>query len=228
MNMFQNIKEKIEERKIEPSAESWSQLEMMLDAASEKPKTVSYTKWIWMAASIIILIVGAVTIISQNNSQTVVTTTINDEKEELIQENENALENRQDSVIKEDENPIATAENIILEEKKSVTEKTIPQEKSSIKNVITVVDSSKNRVKPIEKPSMKETLTEVVTVQKENPVIAQKTPIVTVNPTKLLSQTEKELKYKNKPTFKEKLNEAVATNYEELKEFFNAKKEKTN
>ena len=75
---------------------------------------------------------------------------------------------------------------------------------------------------------MKETPTEVVTVQKENPVIAQKTPIVTVNPTKLLSQTEKELKYKNKPTFKEKLNEAVATNYEELKEFFNAKKEKTN
>lgn len=98
-NLEKNIRDKMKERELQPSANAWDKLESQLDAAPQKRKMVF---WYYTAASVVgLMLIGSVVYYQHS-----------EEQPQLVEENikENQIENTIDVVPKvlADQEPVVT------------------------------------------------------------------------------------------------------------------------
>lgn len=130
------IKNKMEQRTIQPSSDSWDRLEQMLDNADESGKRTSYIKYV-VAASIILIL--GITVVLQFNSDKEVVAPI------FVEENNNKVLKEEIQVVeeifqktepKEELSEIAQVEPeiIIRKQEKIITKKTEEPKHSLVVN----------------------------------------------------------------------------------------------
>lgn len=91
----ENIKDKLEKRTIQPSADAWQTLASRLDAKNNKKKSPYYL-WLGVAASIVAIMFIASQLFVNNNNTTIETPVIVDTNKETIKkvESENVLQKK--------------------------------------------------------------------------------------------------------------------------------------
>lgn len=124
------IKNKMEQRTIQPSSDSWNRLEQMLDNADEPVKQIPYIKYV-IAASVILILGVSV----------------------LIQLNSNSENNEVIPVLVEEDNKVLKANEREIDK---VLEKTKPKEQSSViaqvEPKVAVKKKREVKIEEIEKP----------------------------------------------------------------------------
>lgn len=231
-NFEKDFRDKLNERKIEPSNKAWDRLDAMLSVAEEKkPITIdsnkkSKRKWLYIAASFIgFLLVGTV-FFNQNKNAVEVPKTVVVEKEIEKQSVTKAAVNNNDSI---------KAENAVAEKTSEVSEKALTkkdkqtpqilnktiknesnqiaessiiiknnQEKQSAGNQVLITENAKN--------SNVDQLLETA----ENKVLAEsstKKAKVKINASDLLNQVDGELEL----SFREKMITKVNKNFQDVK-----------
>ncbi|HET8803711.1 MAG TPA: hypothetical protein VFM72_03970 [Aequorivita sp.] len=148
-----NIREKLEAREIQPSADAWKKLEAKLDAAQPKKKAVL---WYYVAASFIGFVILASVFFSRNNAEM---------KNEVVNETtEQKITEKQPEIIPNDSKlqEIASEEKTLEKEEKkqnvnSNSVKELPQKKSEIEKKIEKTEAIANVIKQEEEPLLKNT-----------------------------------------------------------------------
>lgn len=127
-----NIREKLEEREIKPSANAWDKLESQLDSAQPKSKKVV---WYYIAASFVgILLLGSV-FFNQNQSTTDTERFVEQPiQQEKLEKNEEIIPNKINS------------EEIASEEINSELNNSEEKEKQETKNIKPVIQTKKSEV----------------------------------------------------------------------------------
>lgn len=232
-NKFEeDFREKLNQRKIEPSIKAWDRLDAMLSVAEEKkPEKKLQRKWLYIAASFIgFLLVGTI-FFNQNKTMKQIPKTV-------IVEKETDKEIRKDSDVK----PVLNNYSSIKIEN-SVAEKTSEEtsnRKERINTEASEKNSNKNRKKKsnqvaessiiiknnpekqltnnqnaIAENSKKENVDQLLEAA-ENKVVAQnsvKKSKVKINASDLLNQVDGELEL----SFREKVITKVNKNFQEVK-----------
>ena len=221
------IKQKLDDRTIQPSAQAWDRLSAKLDIA-EKTKVKRNYKWIYIAASLVgFSLIGTVfftvldTEIVDNNLPTVVLEQKKDvnKSEESKIDNENVLPNLlQNKMLKESKvvanNSIKTQSKQLLNKEDTVS--TINQSKEN--NAVVNVESnnsesiSKNRYISAEKLLAEISNNKVEKTSSNRPTERYKSGIA-VNPNSLLINAESELNQ----SFRETAIERINKNYNSIK-----------
>lgn len=149
-----NIREKLEAREIQPSADAWKKLEAKLDAEQPKKKTVL---WYYMAASFVGFVILASVFFSRNNAE-MNNEVVNETTEQNITE-------KQPEIIPNDSKlqEIASEEKTLEKEEKkqnvnSNSVKALPQKKSEIDKKIEKTEAIANVTKQEEEPLLKNTI----------------------------------------------------------------------
>lgn len=221
------IKQKLDDRRIQPSAQAWDRLSAKLDSA-EKTKSKRNYNWIYIAASLVgFSLIGTVfftvldTEIVDNNLPTVVLEQKKDvnKSEESKIDNENVLPNLlQNKMLKESKvvvnNSIKTQSKQLLNKEDTVS--TINQSKEN--NAVVNVESnnsesiSKNRYISAEKLLAEISNNKVEKTSSNRPTERYKSGIA-VNPNSLLINAESELNQ----SFRETAIERINKNYNSIK-----------
>ena len=221
------IKQKLDDRTIQPSAQAWDRLSAKLDSA-EKTKSKRNYNWIYIAASLVgFSLIGTVfftvldTVIVDNNLPTVVLEQKKDvnKSEESKIDNENVLPNLlQNKMLKESKvvanNSIKTQSKQLLNKEDTVS--TINQSKEN--NAVVNVESnnsesiSKNRYISAEKLLAEISNNKVEKTSSNRPTERYKSGIA-VNPNSLLINAESELNQ----SFRETAIERINKNYNSIK-----------
>ena len=221
------IKQKLDDRTIQPSAQAWDRLSAKLDSA-EKTKSKRNYNWIYIAASLVgFSLIGTVfftvldTEIVDNNLPTVVLEQKKDvnKSEESKIDNENVLPNLlQNKMLKESKvvanNSIKTQSKQLLNKEDTVS--TINQSKEN--NAVVNVESnnsesiSKNRYISAEKLLAEISNNKVEKTSSNRPTERYKSGIA-VNPNSLLINAESELNQ----SFRETAIERINKNYNSIK-----------
>ena len=221
------IKQKLDDRTIQPSAQAWDRLSAKLDIA-EKTKSKRNYNWIYIAASLVgFSLIGTVfftvldTEIVDNNLPTVVLEQKKDvnKSEESKIDNENVLPNLlQNKMLKESKvvanNSIKTQSKQLLNKEDTVS--TINQSKEN--NAVVNVESnnsesiSKNRYISAEKLLAEISNNKVEKTSSNRPTERYKSGIA-VNANSLLINAESELNQSFRETAIEKINK----NYNSIK-----------
>lgn len=224
-NFEKDFRDKLNQRKIEPSDKAWDRLDAMLSIAERtEPKQTSKRKWLYVAATIVgFLLVGTFFFNQKKN-------TIETPKENVVME-ENL---RKDSIVKPILNTIDSRKNEITNSEKSsdqisnkekvnlnhksgkpikkeqnqIAESSIiiknNQENQTINNQISTVETSKNENRDQLINSAEKTAVA------ENSAKAKK---INVNASDLLNQVDGELEL----SFREKIITKVNKNYQTVK-----------
>jgi hypothetical protein len=227
-NFEKDFREKLNQRKIEPSEKAWDRLDAMLSVAEEKPKKKS-KKWLYIAASVVgFLLVGTFFFNQKEDIQT--------PKNVVIEENA-----EKDSIIKPVINTIDSVktETVIAEKSSTETLKSVSHKKENnlnqpsnkaLKNQSNQIAESSIIIKNNqEKQSTNNNQTVIAENQKkenidqlletaENKVLAEnankvKKAKVKINAADLLNQVDGELEL----SFREKVITKVNKNYQTVK-----------
>ena len=233
-NKLENqIKEKLNSREIQPSAQAWDRLDAMLSVTEEK-KTRRPFGFLFIAASITILLTAGIFFLTQRSTEikpqnNVVTTEIKDTVQKSVNKTPNPLieENQKNKIVVSTQNkpttdnqqPTTNSSGVsIINQKQSNNpninrDKEIEYQNSSdvaLKN-LPVIETRKEIVlsnKSI--PSDEDLLASLDNVAKQS---SDKNALVKVNPKSLLSQADGELEQ----TFREKVITRISKNYKEVK-----------
>ena len=233
-NKLENqIKEKLNSREIQPSAQAWDRLDAMLSVTEEK-KTRRPFGFLFIAASITILLTAGIFFLTQRSTEikpqnNVVTTEIKDTVQKSVNKTPNPLieENQKNKIVVSTQNkpttdnqqPTTNSSGVsIINQKQSNNpninrDKEIEYQNSSdvaLKN-LPVIETRKEIVlsnKSI--PSDEDLLASLDKVAKQS---SDKNALVKVNPKSLLSQADGELEQ----TFREKVITRISKNYKEVK-----------
>lgn len=227
-NFEKDFREKLNQRKIEPSEKAWDRLDAMLSVAEEKPKKKS-KKWLYIAASVVgFLLVGTFFFNQKEDIQT--------PKNVVIEENA-----EKDSIIKPVINTIDSVktETVIAEKSSTETSKSVSDKKENnlnqpsnkaLKNQSNqIVESSiiiknnqekqstNNKQTVIAENQKKENIDQLLETA-ENKVLAEnankvKKAKVKINAADLLNQVDGELEL----SFREKVITKVNKNYQTVK-----------
>ncbi|SHF95362.1 hypothetical protein [Flavobacterium johnsoniae] len=227
-NFEKDFREKLNQRKIEPSEKAWDRLDAMLSVAEEKPKKKS-KKWLYIAASVVgFLLVGTFFFNQKEDIKT--------PKNVVIEENA-----EKDSIIKPVINTIDSVktETVIAEKSSTETSKSVSHKKENnlnqpsnkvLKNQSNQIAESSIIIKNNqEKQSTNNNQTVIAENQKkenidqlletaENKVLAEnankvKKNKVKINAADLLNQVDGELEL----SFREKVITKVNKNYQTVK-----------
>jgi len=227
-NFEKDFREKLNQRKIEPSEKAWDRLDAMLSVAEEKPKKKS-KKWLYIAASVVgFLLVGTFFFNQKEDIQT--------PKNVVVEEN-----TEKDSIIKSAVNTIDSVktETVIAEKSSTETSKSVSNKKENnlnqpsnkaLKNQSNQIAESSIIIKNNqEKQSTNNNQTVIAENQKkenidqlletaENKVLAEnsnkvKKAKVKINAADLLDQVDGELEL----SFREKVITKVNKNLQEVK-----------
>jgi hypothetical protein len=224
-NFEKDFREKLNQRKIEPSEKSWDRLDAMLSIAEEKKQPQKKNKWIYIAASVSgFLLVGTFffnnqknavessknpVVIEENTKEDTVampvlkvinpvkTEVVISEKESIQNSNkkQNKLNQERNTNLKNENNQIAESSVIIKNN----------QEKQSINTQSAVAENSKN-----------ETVDQLLN-SAEKTIVAEnsskKKSKVKINADDLLNQVDGELEL----SFRERVITAVNKNYQTVK-----------
>ena len=213
-NEFRN---KLNQREINPSENSWDRLDAMLTVAEEKKSKRSYS-WIYIAASIIGFAFFGTFFFNQSNKNTTV------ESNKVVMEKNQKVEPKKEvlSIIPLESKPESGI--VILEDKKenkksrntnSIITNQIAQNskpdslKSNIKNGQSIPETEQFVSSNRNEKSLEEMLASVQT----NSKAANSKTFVKVNPNTLLSQVDGELEL----SFREKVINKVNKNYQTVK-----------
>jgi len=224
------IREKLNSRAIQPSAQAWDRLDAMLTIAEEK-KTKRSFGWLYIAATLLVFVSVGMYFYNQdgtkiNAAETVV---INENSKDAVKQNTNQV------AEKEIENTIPNSEKQSTEQTINTTSSLSNHHKSiNQTNQKTTVNPNINREKAIEFQNSSdvalknlpkiETTKEIVISKSSNAnedvlVSTETTPKINniskvkVNANSLLSEVDGELEL----TFREKVFKTVNKNYKEVK-----------
>jgi hypothetical protein len=223
-NFEKDFREKLNQRTIDPSDKAWDRLDAMLSVAENK-KPKKKNRWLYIAASIVgFLLVGTFffnqkkntiettknTIVIEENTKkdSVVKPTLNvtdPVKTEIAISEKESIQNSNKKEIKTNPKPNETNKN----ENNQIAESSViikkNQEKQSINNQTSVVETSKN-----------ETVDQLLN-SAEKTVVAENSPKkkskVKINANDLLNQVDGELEL----SFREKVITKVNRNYQTVK-----------
>ncbi|PBJ11823.1 hypothetical protein [Flavobacterium sp. ACN6] len=229
-NFEKDFREKLNERKIEPSDKAWDRLDAMLSVAEEKKPAVplrslkdSKKKWLYIAASFIGFLLVGTLFFNQTKNTVEVPTTVVVEKEaekELVAE---PILNSVDSI--ETKNAIAaknSEETLNKPEKPNhqISNKTIKKESNQIAESSIIIkknqenQSNTNQIITAENPK-KENVDQLLQTA-EHKVMAEssvKKAKIKINASDLLNQVDGELEL----SFREKMITKVNKNFQEVK-----------
>lgn len=211
------FRNKLNQREITPTENSWDRLDAMLAVAEGKKPTHSYG-WIYIAASVIGLAFLGTFFLSQNNQNTII------EGNEVVIENREKVEpiQKNSSILLSNSKSESTV--VILEVKK--VKGNLRDTNSIIKNQVAQNSSPDNLMPKVEKIetnqeivqlaasntsdiAVDKMLAEVQTISKEGNSKSK----VKVNPNMLLTQVDGELEL----SFREKVINKVSKNYQTVK-----------
>ena len=223
-NFEKDFREKLNQRKIEPSDKAWDRLDAMLSVA-EKKEPKKKNRWLYIAASIVgFLLVGTFFFNQKKNTvETPKNTIVIEEsikkdsvekptlnvvdpvKTEVVSSEKESIQNLNKKEIKLNSKPNKTIKN----ENNQIAESSIiiknNQEKQSINNQTSVVETSKN-----------ETVDQLLNSAEKTVVVdnsAKPKSKVRVNANDLLNQVDGELEL----SFREKVITKVNKNYQTVK-----------
>ena len=218
-NKLENqIREKLNSREIQPSAQAWGRLDAML-SVSEKKKPKQFKVWLYIAAGIVgFLFVGILfynqenSIIKTNNQPVVDSNSINksEKSEEIIPS----------SIKKQSEKNYNEVQEIIVgnASKKENSEKTTPNIQEINKSVIpnnSVVAHTIPEIKTDKTTINMDSSTSLASVENENQVTKINTkPKLQIDPKILLSQVDGEIEL----TFRQKVIKTINKNYDSAKQ----------
>jgi len=226
-NFEKDFREKLNERKIEPSNKAWDRLDAMLSVAEEnKPKKKS-KKWLYIAAGFIgFLLVG--TLFFNQNKKSVempenVITEKELEKETIVKPMVNEIDPVSNEIAVSDK---SSKEMVVKQQKNNpkasglISDKTIKNESNQIAESSVIIKNnhqkqSQNNQTEIAETSKKENVDQLLEMA-ENKVLAQnqaKKAKVKINASDLLNQVDGELEL----SFREKMITKVNKNFQEVK-----------
>ena len=233
-NKLENqIKEKLNSREIQPSAQAWDRLDAMLSVTEEK-KTRRPFGFLFIAASITILLTAGIFFLTQRSTEikpqnNVVTTEIKDTVQKSVNKTPNPLieENQKNKIVVSTQNkpttdnrqPTTNSSGVsIINQKQSNNpninrDKEIEYQNSSdvaLKNLPVIVTRKEIVLSNKSIPSDEDLLASLDKVAKQS---SDKNALVKVNPKSLLSQADGELEQ----TFREKVITRISKNYKEVK-----------
>nr|WP_294785219.1 hypothetical protein [uncultured Flavobacterium sp.] len=231
-NFEKDFREKLNQRKIEPSNKAWDRLDAMLSVAEEKkPEKKLKRKWLYIAASFIgFLLVGTI-FFNQNK-------TVTERPKTVVVEKETEKEIRKDSAVKpvlnndgsiKIENAVTEKtseetsnrkEKINPEASEKISNKNIKKESNQVAESSIIIKNnqekqSTNNQTVVAENSKKENVDQLLEAA-ENKVVAQnsvKKSKVKINASDLLNQVDGELEL----SFREKVITKVNKNFQEVK-----------
>lgn len=225
-NFEKDFREKLNDRKIEPSSKAWDRLDAMLSVTEEK-KPRRKRKWLYIAASIIgFLLIGTFFFNQKKNAIEVTKSVVIEEKTKKDSVGEPIL-NKVDSV--DTETAIAEQASTKTSAKKSnkkennlnqINHKTIKNESNQIAESSIIIKNnqekqSNNNQTVIAENSKKENVDQLLEAA-EKTVLAEsaaKPKKVKINASDLLNQVDGELEL----SFREKVITKVNKNYQTVK-----------
>ncbi len=225
-----DFRNKLNNREITPSADSWNTLDAMLNTTPEKKKKPMI--WLYIAAGIIgFLFVGNLFLMQIGDSSSDIQV-VNQENPALIQSSGAVLENgnlNEEIVEVQPEHKIIQENNNSIEEIEEVqTQQKVLRDKKSqnaIAKVIAPVNQKstnlcKEEVALAHNPTIPvKTIRNIVNDNYLEKLLAEAsstqttTPTVKINAKNLLSQVDTEIEH----TFREKMIRSVTKNYQEIK-----------
>lgn len=131
----ENIKDKLEKRSLEPSADSWSKLSERLDIDEKKSKKPALW-WLGIAASLAILITVSIAMLNKNNSETINPQVVEEQKDKVEETQQPApkviLESTESTQLANETSPKVLKEKPMPNEKPLKTETKIRDYKKVI------------------------------------------------------------------------------------------------
>ncbi|RTY90897.1 hypothetical protein [Flavobacterium sp. GT3R68] len=206
-NIENQIKQKLESRRIQPSAQAWDRLDAMLSVAEEKQIKSSHN-WLYVAAGILgFILIGSV-FLSQTEE------VIDIPKNEIVLEN-NTIENLQQPNV--NGNPAEIIRPLNTEAVMRTARRTQNMQKQQTKpNTMIVPFENKNNV-AINIVAPKENAVEEEKTIAVTPVMKKETlpekPTIKVDASSLLSQVDGELEL----SFREKVITTAGKNFQTIK-----------
>jgi len=228
-NFEKDFREKLNQRTIEPSNKTWDRLDAMLSIAEEKQPKKNY-KWLYIAASIVgFLLVGTFFFNQKKNvvetPKVNVVTEDNAKKDSAVQPTLNVIDSNKTEIAVSEKMSIQTSNKrekkinhnvseqksyqLIKNEKNQIAECSViiknNQEKQSINNQTSVVETSKN-----------ENVDQLLNTAEKTVVAehsAKPKSKIKINANDLLNQVDGELE----TSFREKVITKVNKNYQTVK-----------
>ncbi|SFD09083.1 hypothetical protein [Flavobacterium phragmitis] len=217
-NFEKDFREKLDERRIEPSNKAWDRLDAMLSVQEEK-KQPSKKKWLYIAASFIGFLLIGTLFFNQNKNAVETPKTVIVEKEIEKESVKDPILNTEDSVKTEvavSEKPSEVISNKVEKTSNPISNKTSKNESNQIaeSSIIKNNQSTINQTVVPENPQ-KENVDQLLQNAEEK-VLAQsgvKKAKVKINANDLLNQVDEELEL----SFREKVITKVNKNLQEVK-----------
>ncbi|MEL1253180.1 hypothetical protein AAEO57_05305 [Flavobacterium sp. DGU38] len=224
-NFEKDFREKLNQRKIEPSNKAWDRLDAMLSVAEEKkPEKNSKRKWLYIAASVVGFLLVGTFFFNQNKNTAETPNNVvieeNAKKDSVVKpilNNTNSKETEiavtenlsKESLNKEEKKRNQISNKIIKNESNQIAESSViiknNQEKQSINNQTVIAESTKT--------SNVDQLLETA----EHKIVAENSAKpkskIKVNANDLLNQVDGELEL----SFREKVISKVNKNYQTVK-----------
>lgn len=225
-NFEKDFREKLNQRKIEPSDKAWDRLDAMLSVAEEK-KPKKKNRWLYIAASIAGFLLAGTFFLNQEKKVEIPKNQIviqeNSQKDSVVKKGFEAADSIKDRIAVSEKEPIQNAENSKTEEK--ISNQKLPKTIKNIVNPIAEVSiinqnnqqstSGNNSINMPEKPKNETAEQLLNTAQKS--VIAENSvkpkAKIKINASDLLNQVDGELEL----SFREKVITRVNKNYQTVK-----------
>lgn len=211
-NFEKDFREKLNQRRIEPSDKAWDRLGAMLSVAENK-KPKKDRKWLYVAASLVGFLLLGTFFFNQQNNQIIVPEEKVVLKEELpLDSNEeiNSEIKSDNVVLKNNANKTVAINEPNLSQtqkaenkKEQATQVSIINQSINQENKIIISEQSKTNIDSLLKEAE-------LAIGDESTVSKQK---ISVNSASLLSQVDNELE----PSFREKVINRVSKNYQAVK-----------
>ena len=133
------IKEKLDSREIQPSAQAWDRLDAMLSIAEEK-KTKRSFGWLYIAAGITVLLIAGMFFLAQNSTDGINKDAVVDSevKNDSVEKEQNKLEVPINKAIENKQNQVA--ESTEVQNPKSINP-------SSNKEAVSIINQKNNQKK---------------------------------------------------------------------------------
>ena len=228
------IKQKLNAREIQPSAQAWDRLDAMLSVAENKKEKKSFP-WLKVAAGFILSVGFGFYFLDQNatdttinNSQEIIVETVgidsvlNDEKNKEIVSvvaNENEKDQELNEVEKQDLVQKKSDKNSIVYKDGKSKQQIKIQNSVGVNNTVAV--SKEMNTTKSEAESMEVNKEVFIGIQNNQDIVSVEKPIASksklkVDPSALLNQVEEEVDL----TFRQKIFQKISKNFKEAKESF--------
>ncbi|WP_433815384.1 hypothetical protein [Flavobacterium johnsoniae] len=227
-NFEKDFREKLNQRKIEPSEKAWDRLDAMLSVAEEKPKKKS-KKWLYIAASVVgFLLVGTFFFNQKEDIQTPKNVVIEEiaEKDSIIKPTVNTNDSIKTETVIAEKSSTETSKSLSNKKENNLNQpsnKALKNQSNQIAESSIIIknnqekQSTNNNQTVIAENQKKENIDQLLETA-ENKVLAEnankvKKAKVKINAADLLNQVDGELEL----SFREKVITKVNKNYQTVK-----------